>query len=374
MRRLLHLMDYEPRGMRTIDHYILDLTQQLRKEGWEVRFAFGAEPTPEFRKALTEAGACNVIIPFPFTTDSAKSMVKQLGKFRPDVLLTSFLSPFTWPLLRLKLTGFTRRLVMVDHSSGVASITTSWKRWLSKLRGSLVGGVIDGILPVSEAIARRDVEDVFLPAHKVRAVYNGIRVELFSNPPRSNDTVRVVFAGQLIPEKGVITLLQAHDRLHKAGVFNYELLIAGKGSQEAELKSFCAEAGLRDVQFLGHIDSIPELFGKADIVVVPSRWYEAFGLVLAEAMACGAACLVSDAGALPEVVGAAGRVFRSEDDDDLAKQLKELINDPELRRSLGQAARLRVENEFTLKQMVNGHVAACNAIEQGLGLHSLPEK
>ncbi len=375
MPRLLHVMDYEPRGTRTIDHYILDLTRKLRSNGWEVRFAFGAEPTPEFRKALAEAGASYVVISFPFTRASARSLVRQLDGFKPDILQTSFLSAFTWALLRLKLSGFTRHLVLVDQTSGIVSARSGWKRLLTKIRGKLVGKVVDAILPVSAAVARRDIEDVFLPAHKVRVIYNGIRIELFRNPPRPpRDILRVIYVGQLIPEKGVMTLLQAHDRLRKAGVLNYELSLAGMGSQEAELKTFCTEAGLNDVKFLGHVDSVAELFGSADIVVVPSVWYEGFGLVLAEAMACGAACLVSDAGALSEVVANTGRVFRTGDADDLAIRLNELLSDAILRQNLGQAARARAESEFALQGMVNGHVAACEAVLRGAALQGAPVK
>ncbi len=369
--RLLHIMDYEPRGTRTLDHYILALARKLRDDGWEVRFAFGAEPTPEFQAALIAVGADYVHIPFPFTRTSARSLVRQMSGFRPDILQTSFLSAFTWPLLWLKLCGFARRLVVVDHTGGFVVARRGLKRWLTKLRGKLVGRVVDAVLPVSTAIARRDVEDMCLPAYKVRVVYNGVQTELFRNITRqTSDRLRVVYAGRLIPEKGVMILLQVHDRLRKAGVTGYELLIAGEGSQEGMLKTFCTSTGRDDVQFLGHINSIHELFGSADIVVVPSICDESFGLVLAEAMACGAACLVSDAGALPEVAGAAARVFRAGDLDDLAGQLKELLADPDLRRSLGQAARLRVVSEFTLERMVNGHVAACDSVVRGLGVQS----
>jgi len=71
-----------------------------------------------------------------------------------------------------------------------------------------------------------------------------------------------------------------------------------------------------------------------------------------------AACLVSDAGGLPEVVGDAGRVFKAGDDADLALRLGELIADPVARHRLGSAGRERVEKLFTLDRMVEGHVAA----------------
>ncbi len=360
MPRLLHIMDYEPRGTRTIDHFILDLSRAMQASGWEVRFAFGAQPPPEFQRTLAEVGAGYVVIPFPFTRSSVRELLHRLNGYRPDLIQTSFLSAFCWPLLRLKLQGRTRRLVVIDHSSGEAPIRRGWRKWSARLRGWAVGKIVDAVVPVSQAIATRDIERVFLPARKIRVVYNGIALERFPSPPRAErGAVRVVYVGQLIPEKGVTTLLRAHRTLRGGGVAGYELLIAGQGSQEHELKSYCESAGLLDVRFLGHLDSVPELLGSADVVVVPSIWFEAFGLALVEAMACGAACLVSDAGALAEVVGEAGRVFKAGDDGDLALRLQELIEAAEDRRRLGLAARKRVETLFTLDRMVEGHKSVC---------------
>lgn len=360
--RLLHLMDYAPRGTRTIDHFILALARALRGRGWEVRFAFAAEPPAEFRAALSDAGAGWVAVPFPFTRGSARELVRRLAGFRPDVLQTSFVSPFNPAVLGLKVRGFARRLVVLDHASGGTPERRGWRRWAAQARGRLTGRVIDALLPVSHANARRAVDRVFLPAAKVLVVYNGIRLDLFPAPPRlDRDAVRVVYAGQLIPEKGVLTLLQADALLRAAGVAGYELLIAGTGPQEAELKA----AARGEVRFLGHADDMPALFGSADVVVVPSVWAEAFGLVAAEAMACGAAVLVSDAGALAEVVGDAGRVFRAGDAADLAARLAELVADPALRRRLGAAGRERVEACFALDRVVADHVLVCEAVRAG---------
>lgn len=363
MPRLLYIMDYEPRGTRTRDHYILALTRLMHNRGWEVRYAFGANLPIEFGKALSEAGGTAVTIPFPFTPASASELVRKMGDYRPDVTQTSFLSAFTGPLLKLKRSGFTKRLIVIDHSSGEVPMRRGVIRLAARLRGWWVGRIVDAVLPVSEAIARRDVERVFLPAKKVHVVHNGIRLVLFPNPPRPlREVVRVVYAGQLIPEKGVLTLLRAHAILRKSGMTNYELLLAGKGPHEATLKDFCATNELNDVRFLGHIDSVPELFGSADIVVVPSEWYEAFGLVVAEAMACGAACLVSDAGALPEVAGDTGLVFKSGNVRDLADRLRELLSDRNLRDRLGRDGRKRVEALFSLEQMLNRHVSVCEDV------------
>jgi glycosyltransferase involved in cell wall biosynthesis len=366
MPRLLHIMDYEPRGTRTFDHFVLRMSREFHRRGWEVCFAFGAEPPLEFCVALAEAGARHVVIAFPFSRKTARDLIRKLGNFGPDVIQTSFLSSFTLSLLNLKRRGFTRHLVVIDHSSGETPERHGWKRLLTRIRGWWVGRIVDAVLPVSEAIARRDIERVFLPAKKIRVIYNGILTDHFANPPRpEREIARVVFAGQLIPEKGIMTLLQAHLRMRKSGVRNYELLIAGMGNQEAELKAFCAEHDLGDVRFLGHIDTVPDLFGSADIVVIPSMWYEAYGLVAAEAMACGAVCIVSDAGALPEVVGPAGRVFPRGDDVALADRLRELLEAPGTRRELGAAGRQRVEQSFSLDKKIENQIAVCEEVFEG---------
>ena len=366
MPRLVHLLDYVPRGTRTIDHSALALTQALVMRGWEVRFVFAHEPPAAFRDELTQTGAISFAVQFPFTRQSARDLKRRLNGFRPDILMTSFISPFNLALLSLKIGGFTRRLVILDHASGTTPARRGWKRILTQLRGRLAGRVIDAILPVSHANARRAIERVYLPANKVKVIPNGIRLELFPAPTRPiREKVRVVYAGQLIPEKGVLTLLKAHEQLRNTGMSDYELLIAGAGAQADELRAFCQTAGLDDVQFLGHVDSVPELLGSADIVVVPSEWAEAFGLVVAEAMACGAACLVSDAGALPEVVGEAGIVFRAGDTQDLASKLSMMISNDAVRQNLGQAAHLHAQHDYDIKDMIQSYVDVIIAEPKG---------
>jgi glycosyltransferase involved in cell wall biosynthesis len=247
---------------------------------------------------------------------------------------------------------------------------------MARLRGLIVGRIIDRIAPVSNANALRAVTDVFLPAQKVRVIHNGIALDRFPFPPRTKKrSIRIVYVGQLIPEKGICTLLEAYRLLKEAHSAKVDLLIAGEGHQDRELREFCALHGLDDVRFAGHINWVADLFSDADIVVVPSIWAEAFGLVAAEAMACGAATVVSDAGALPEVVGDAGLVFRSGDANDLAARLLQLIESPELRARLGRRGRARVEEHFTLERSLRERIDLCEEVfnERSIGARSACE-
>lgn len=356
-------MDYEPRGTRTFDDFILGLTREAQSRGWTLDFAFAAEPPEEFAKKLTDCGARHVVIPFPFTIASVRMMHKLLGKVKYDVIQTSFLSVFSWSVLWLKLGGSCKHLIVIDDLSGAGREWRGLMRMVAKIRGWFAGRTVDAIAPVSHTIAKRDIEKVFLPEKKIKVIYNGIVMDRFPNPKRpARELVRIVYAGQMISEKGVLTLLKAHQILQKRGQLRHELLLVGKGVQESELKDYAKASNLENVRFMGHNDSIPTFFGEADIVVVPSMWFEAFGLVVAESMACGAACVVSDSGALPEIASDAGLVFKAGDESDLADKLRRLINDSGLRQQFSEAGRKRAEKKFRMTNKINQHFSLCEAV------------
>ena len=353
-RRLLHVLDFAPTGTRTFDHYLLGLAEHAVAEGWEVRHAYGGEPSADFARALESLGVRYHVVPMPFTMASRRALKRQLGAYRPTLTLTNFLSAFTPAVLAMKLLGDTPRLVVRDDSSGMAPPGNSVRRVLRKLRGRFAGRVLDAQLPVSAFVARRSVGDMGLPAGKVHTVYNGIDVDRFPYRERvPGPALRVAFAGQLMAEKGIDTLLTALAQLQADGVA-FEARLAGRGPAEGELRAHAVALQLVGVRFLGHTDSVPDLFAWADVVVAPSRWAEAFGLVAAEAMATGAVVVASDAGALPEVVGAAGRVFPAGDAAALAGVLRELAADPGERRRLSTAGRRRVVETFPLRDMIAG--------------------
>lgn len=349
MKRLLHLLNYVPLGTRAMDHFILEYARQARDRGWSTHFGFRAEPPPAFAHSLTEHSATWLCYdPRTFEGLSAIAPV--------DVVQSSFHSVFERPLLRLKTTGFARRLVVIDHSSGEGPSPTGWKSWLRRLRGRWVGAIVDAVVCVSEFNRRRDVEQVFLPAEKVRVVPNGIDLERFPFVERTTrGTATIVYAGQLIPEKGVLTLLEAVKNHNTGNAPAIEVLIAGAGAQQRDLEDYARRHGIH-ATFLGHVADVPALFRKADIVVIPSLWAEAFGLVVIEAMASGAAVIASDAGALPEVVADAGLRFPKGDINELARQIRLLTVDAGLRQQLSRKGRARVEQHYQLGDCIRRHL------------------
>ena len=89
------------------------------------------------------------------------------------------------------------------------------------------------------------------------------------------------------------------------------------------------------VRFLGYVPDValPSLYEGAKLFVFPSL-DEGFGLPVLEAMACGTPVIVSNGGALPEVVGEAGMIFNLSETDGLSKAMTACLSDEELRLSL----------------------------------------
>ena len=361
--RLLHLLDYGPRGTKTFDRLLLGFAQQGRESGWDIRFAFTEDPQPQFANELAalEVGWCQ--IPYPLSFSALGQVRRAFGDFRPDVTQASFFSSFEWPLLWFKLSGYTRRLVVLDHTSGVGPRQRGLPRFLRRCRGSLVSRIVDAVVPVSNYVARRDTQRVFLADEKITVVPYGLNADLYPAPHRpKRDEVRIVFVGMLVPEKGVHTLLCALHQLAELPLPPFDLRIAGVGDQQPVLEQMCRDLGLTNVSFLGYVDNVPDLFASADIAVVPSEWAEAFGQVAIEAMACGAAVITSDAGGLPEVVGDVGCVFPNGNAEALAAQLRRLIEHPEERRQRGEAGPARVCKEFPFQNWVTRQMQICEDV------------
>ncbi|WP_173921771.1 glycosyltransferase [Agromyces sp. Marseille-P2726] len=168
-------------------------------------------------------------------------------------------------------------------------------------------------------------EQRFRPTDAAAALNPGGRGATRSDASRGLDRIVVGFLGRLVPEKGVLVLLDAvarDPRLH--------LRIGGSGPLAGELVRGAREAGIGDrVETAGPIDpaEVVAFYRSLDVLAVPSlptpSWTEQFGRVAVEAMACGVPVVSSDAGALPDVVGGAGLVVGAGDAGALSDALVE---------------------------------------------------
>jgi glycosyltransferase involved in cell wall biosynthesis len=167
---------------------------------------------------------------------------------------------------------------------------------------------------------------------------------------RPTSTVRVLLAARLLWDKGIAEYIEAARILRKAGK-NHELLLAGMPDSgnpaavpEDDVRHWVAE-GL--VNWLGHVEDMPALFGTIDIVVLPS-YREGFPKTLIEAAACGLPLITTDVPGCREVIthGVEGLLIPPRDGAALAAAIDALASNPQLRRDQGAAARRRAVAEF----------------------------
>jgi glycosyltransferase involved in cell wall biosynthesis len=192
---------------------------------------------------------------------------------------------------------------------------------------------------------------------KVAVIPCGVDVEHFSaHGPRSPRTprTRLVAVGRLVPRKGFDTAIKALRQLPDA-----ELVIAGGPDPQAlrddpeavRLMTEAREAKVQDrVRLLGRVSRtlMPALLRSAD-VVLSTPWYEPFGIVPLEAMACGRPVVATAVGGQLDTVreGVTGHLVPPQDPDALAAALRPLLADRSLREAFGAAGNRRVLRHYT---------------------------
>jgi glycosyltransferase involved in cell wall biosynthesis len=207
---------------------------------------------------------------------------------------------------------------------------------------------LDAVLTSSRASQRRIEQDFGVAPARLRMVGNGLDTELYRPDPqaRRSATELLCIGRASDPNKGIRTLLAALARLPQ-GV---RLTVVDDDGPGNPLRRWAREAGLSDrITLTGRVptERLVALYQRAAVVVVPSR-FEGFGLPAAEAMACGAPVVCSDAGALAEVVRAGDGVLVPRDDSEaLAKALAALLEQPGARASLGDRARHGIVEAFS---------------------------
>jgi glycosyltransferase involved in cell wall biosynthesis len=159
-----------------------------------------------------------------------------------------------------------------------------------------------------------------------------------------------IFTGRLAEDKGLRVLLNAWAQLPA----QYPLHIVGDGPERGALEAQARELRLANITFRGrlsHNDAI-EAIKKAQFIVVPSTWYETFGMCIAESFACGTPVLCSRLGAMKELVTdhGTGLHFNPNDAQDLASKVEWAWNHPAKLAEMGRAARRRYETDFTAEK------------------------
>lgn len=200
---------------------------------------------------------------------------------------------------------------------------------------------------------------------KARVLHMGIRLpthvtyEAAGTKGSDGEFLTLLCAANLIPVKGHTYLIQAIAHLVNEGK-KVRLLLAGDGELRWALEAQATHLGLGGwVVFLGHVphEKLLELYGqgRVDVFVLPSvdlggGLTEGIPVSLMEAMSFGIPVIATETGGIPELLGdGAGLLVPPKDPEALAEAIARLATDPDLRRTLGERGRKRVEEGFSVE-------------------------
>jgi glycosyltransferase involved in cell wall biosynthesis len=229
----------------------------------------------------------------------------------------------------------------------------------------------DRVIAVSSALANVLRAQVVHDSSAVTVITNGVDVDAL-HPPADRAMLRrsldlpvdapiIGSIGRLEPIKNYQLALRALAKLDTiAGSERAPVLVlAGDGSARAGLEALARELGVSDrVKFLGWRNDPERLYGCFDVFTLSSL-SEGTSISLLESMSCGVCPAVTDVGGNRAALGPglSSLLVPSEDVDRLAELWRRLLSDPVERTRLGERARARVIEQFSLDRMVDEHVA-----------------
>jgi glycosyltransferase involved in cell wall biosynthesis len=234
------------------------------------------------------------------------------------------------------------------RSSRLATLPIAIKDTVHSAIGTWTSSVDTYITP-SEFARSRYVKAGW-PADRIVVKYNTAPDPGSSQPSYDGGFLCL---SRLYPEKGVDVLLDAWAEAFPDG--GAQLRVVGSGELEAGLRR--RGEGLNGVEFTGQLprEEGMRLLSAARALVVPSRWYEVFPRIVAEAYALGVPVVASRIGSLAEIVhdGETGLLVEPGDAADLARALRRLAAAPDEARRLGEAARREYERHLTPRATVD---------------------
>jgi len=342
---------------------------------------------------------------FLHSTEAAASFDRLLADFRPDVihihglyqqLTNAILKPARARGIPIVFTLHDFKLVcpayhLFNARQGVCERCHGGRQWNALVNrcsgGSLAKDVVialDGLVQWYGGALRNGVDAFVSPSRflATKMAELGIdRAKLHYVPnffettddidvaPAAIDALKrqygrfVLYFGRLSPEKGLDVLIEAAAR------GGFRLVLAGDGPQRADLETRAAALGV-DAIFAGHLKGA-ELWahvGAADVVALPSIWYENAPKSILEAQARGRLVVTSAIGGLPEMVedGVSGFLARPGDADDLGDRIAHaLALAPEAAMAIAEAGRQAATSTFTSQRYFTEMSALYQSLTQG---------
>jgi glycosyltransferase involved in cell wall biosynthesis len=365
MRTVVSVFGVEPMRIGGTETFARELSSQLGQHGWKSVLCFLSEPPAEVESFLKLPNVTLEVLEdsIDLSWKAARGLAGILRRYRPEILhlhFTGFLGIYPWVGRAFS----TRKVFFTDQTSRPAGYVLHraafWKRGLVRA----INLPLTKVTCVSDYGYRCMTSLGVLPDDRYEMIYNS--VDLSRVIPRSEraadfrrryaipeDRTMVVQVSWIIPAKGILELMEAA-RLVLRQNDKVQFVFVGEGSFREQYAKDALALGLGDhVTWTGLVqDPFGEgVYDAADIVCQVSNWEEVFGWVIAEAMAYGKPIIGTRVGGIPELVTdqKSGYVVERGDSVAMADRILKLVQNPELRKRMGQVGSEAASANFDLR-------------------------
>jgi len=367
---VLSIFGVRPQRVGGVEMLAREISCQLVAAGWKAVFSFTGEPAAAVQRFLDMPGV--TIEAGPNYGQQSLAVVRHLRgllqRYHPDIVHLYFVEPLSVYPWVARLHSVSRIYLTDQISRPEGYVPTRAPGWKRAIRQTLTWP-LDRVVAVSDFNVRCEEALGLIRSGRLVRIHNAVDLsrplgdgaafrQKYSIP---EDRRIVLQVSWMIPEKGIPDLLDAA-KLVLAADSSVQFVMTGEGDHRREYMDYAGKLGIAGhVTWTGLLDDplVEGVYSAADVVCQLSRWQEAFGWVIAEAMTCRKPVVATAAGGIPEIVkdGITGFLVPPRKPEMAAERFLQLLADNTLRRRMGDAGRAAVEKLFDLKRNVADLIA-----------------
>jgi glycosyltransferase involved in cell wall biosynthesis len=305
---------------------------------------------------------------------ASPKIIQSLWKFKPQIVFANAFSAWTAIALLLKPIGGWKVIITYEGGSAVyedpkSTVRHQSRRVMARFADAFVVNSQSGkfyLLNTLQINSEKIFAKPFLvPSLKALQQYTQAEEVKLLQSNRCQQRPILLFVGQIVPRKGLKTLLEACHLLRQRGYTSYTLMIVGDGEQRTELESLAQEADLeQQVVWTGKIPyhCLGAYFQLADLFIFPT-YDDIWGMVLTEAMAFGKPVICSSAAGASEMImeGSNGYTYPPEQVDRLTEVITKFLDNPALIKQFGDSS-LHIMAKNTPKDAITSFIQATNYV------------
>jgi glycosyltransferase involved in cell wall biosynthesis len=374
-KAMIYIIGIAPSKIGGIERFTRELAVQMEKYGWKLVLCFETAPSERVRQFFDIS---NVFFEVIDNQSSAgirqySQLVRLVVRYRPSVLVYAFNGVLRLIPWIAKLLGV-RTIFYNDHSSRpyrrAPAATPGWKRAL----GRLITLPLDGVICVSDFVGRCVRHERWVSGDKIHTILNGVDIgrdwtksSVQAQATRFRDKYAItpdrkiiLKVSWLVPEKGIDTFLNAA-RVVVASDPLAHFVIVGTGHLFETYRALGSELGIqRNVTWTGALEDPTQAgaYAAAQVACQLSKWQEAFGLTITEAMSWGVPVVATRTGGIPEIVrdGANGFLVPVDDAKSTSERILSLLQNNGMREEMGRTARTDVMRRFDVRETARAYL------------------